>query len=151
MGVPTNLSSPTYEPQCLIVCKLILINKSLKYQIIFLFYTLRILYLCSDCHRAHPSSLSLELSRTGPSILSPPVRHPSRDKLPSGDVGCVSDGELTMPESSPLAISSKAGKLWSGRLLPPLLLPKDMISSGASVSGFWQLVLEFCIEWTHAG
>lgn len=126
-------------------------NKSLKYPIIFLFYTLRILYLCFDWHGAHPSSLSLELSRSVPSILSPPVRHPFRDKLPSGDVGWVSDGELTMPESSPSAISSKAGKLCSGRLLLPLLLPTDMVSSGASVSGVWQLALEFCIEWTHAG
>lgn len=127
-------------------------DKSLKYLIIFLFYTLCNLYLCFDCHGAHPSSLSLELSRAEPSILSPPVRHPSRDKLPSGDVGWVSDGELTMPESSPSASSSKAGKLWSGRLLPTLLLPKDMVSSsGASVSGFWQLALEFCIEWTQAG
>lgn len=53
-----------------------------------LFFLTPMLYLCLDSHVAHPSSLSLELSRIDPSSLFPPPRlHLSRDKLPSGDVG----------------------------------------------------------------
>lgn len=111
------------------------------------------IYLCPDPQVAQPSSLSLELSGTAPSFLSllTPLL-PSKDKLPSGDVGWVSDGELTTPESSPSSRPSEAANPWSGKLLPLLPLPSDTVSSsGFAVSSFWTVDSEVCTEWIQAG